>query len=1165
MQKGFVRLAASLTLGFAFIALPAALRAQSTLGTILGTVTDSSGAVVPHCDVKITLNEEGTSRTLKTDSNGNYEAVNSKPGHYTVEVSDTGFQTSRVADLELAARQTLRVDVSLKVGQMAQTVEVNATSAGVISTETETIASSYNTLEITNLPTNYRASGNGNSPYYLLEILPGMQTDQSGNLSIQGGLQSQSQFSVDGISITDVTGNKPLHNAFPSAESISEMKVQGVGSPAEFGDPGDVTTTSKSGTNALHGSTFWYHQNAALNALPFGAIQKPAEIANDFGGSAGGPVVIPHLYNGKNKSFFFADYEGFRLPRTSTIENTVPTPAMKTGDMSYLCTQSGGTFNGAGICSNTADQLYNPYTGNPYADNQITGINPASKAFLGLYPNPNVGTAFTSANYRTNLPANLTSNGFDVRGDQYFGSKLSVTGRYTYKNIPQLSPEELSIPSSTNFEHVRMLVASATYTFRPTLLNEFRFGLTNDTSGTTNPYNGKSFTTALGFENINYLWFNGLPSLSFSGETTNLNADRMNSTGQSRTYEFADNLSWVKGRHTLKFGMDAEKMRAVSALGFFGADNYGSYVFNGMFTGNDFADFLIGAPSESDLDNVQLDNDGRNYKLALFAEDSFLVTKRLTLELGVRFEYHPGYTDASGQIGNFIQTPGSGGVVYPDGSASLLAISFLQGFDACPTAGLSGLASDPTSAHGAACTPVRTASQAGISEGLRATSKRFMPRFGFAYKLTNDAKTVLRGGIGAYQASTLGSVYYSLTGTLQAYTNTYYNTLAAGAPAYVWPQTSPAGATVGAAAYGTAYFGTANSINWKEPYSLQWNLSVERDLGFGTGLRLSYIGMKTTNLVWAPNDNQSLPSTIPFSEQPLSRRPYPNWGVVNSRSNGATANNDQAQVELTHRVGGGLTLDSTYTWSRNLADNQGAGNAGSLCGETACNRSEDFYDRRSEYGNTYAPYTHNWVSTMVYQLPVGRGKRFANTSNKILNGVIGGWQTNNVFTFHSGPWLTPYFSGGDPSGTGSGIIGRAQRPDRIGNFIPSQKSAAEWIGGSGFACPGGSCSIGEGGSTPPPIGRFGTSGVGIVRGPGTIDWDSGISKSFKLTERAQLRFEVSFVNVMNHLNLGNPDLNITHVNNPSTGLCGFGCITSAQGLFSFAGARQGEIAARIDF
>jgi hypothetical protein len=1141
--------------------------AQSTFGTLEGTVTDASGAVVPNATVTITNTDENTSRTVTTDASGDYTAVDLKAGHYSVEVSVAGFKTTRVDGIELEARATLRVDAALSVGEVSQQVEVTGASVGVITTETETVSSAYNTLEITDLPVNYRASGNGNSPYYLMEILPGMQADQGGNLSIQGGLQSQSQFSVDGVSITDTTGNKPLHNAFPSAESIAEIKVQGIGSPAEFEQPGDVTTTTKGGTNTLHGSGFWYTQNSALNAIPYGAVTKPRQIANDFGGSLGGPVVIPHLYNGQNKSFFFADYEGFRLPRTSTIEQTVPTPAMKNGDLGFLCTQSGGNFNAAGICSIAADQLYNPFNGQPYINDVITNINPAATAFLGFYPNPNVGSAFTSNNYRVNDPANFHENGFDVRGDQYFGQKLFITGRFTWKNIPQLSPEGLTLPSSTQYEHVRMLVASGTYTFRPTLLNEFRFGLTDDLTGTANPYNGKPFTQSLGFQGIGDLWFNGLPEVDFAGtsNTTGLDVDRMNSVGQARTYEFTDSLSWVKGRHAFKFGFDAMKMRAVDALGFFGADNYGTYGFSGQFTGYDFADFLIGAPAQSDLDDVQLDNDGRNYILAFFAQDSWKVSKRLTVELGLRFDYHPGYTDAGGQIGNFIQTPLSGGAVYPDGAANRLATSFLQSFDACPNAALPGLAGDPLSANGAPCTPVMTASQDHIPEGLRATSKRALPRFGFAYKLTNDDRTVLRGGIGTYQASTLGSVYYSLTGTLQAYTNTYNNVETPTGPAFVWPETSAVSTLGGVSPYGTAYFGTANSIAWKEPYSLQWNISLERDLGKGTGLRLTYVGMNTTNLVWAPDDNQSLPSTTPYVDQPLSSRPYPNWGVVNTRANGATATFEEAQVEVTHRVASGLTLDSTYSWSHSLADNLGAGNAGSLCGETACNRSEDFYDRRSEKGNPFAPYRHNWITTAVYQLPVGKGKRFANSDNKILNGVIGGWQTNNVLTLHTGPFLTPYFSAGDPSGTGSGIIGRAQRPDRVGSFIPSSQNAGEWLNGSGFACPGGSCSIGEGGSTPPPIGRFGTSGVGILNGPGTIDWDTGISKFFTLTERVKLRFEISFVNVMNHLNLGNPDLNITHVNNPSSGLCGFGCISSAQGLFQFAGARQGQASLRIDF
>jgi hypothetical protein len=1147
--------------------------AQSTLGTLLGTVTDPSGGVVPNATVKITNVDEGTSRTVTTDASGSYEAANSKPGHYTIEVTSPGFQTSRAENLGLVARQTLRVDVTLRVGQITQQVEVKAESVRVITTETEAVASTYETLQIINLPTNFRASGGGNSPYLLLSLLPGVQSDNSGNLTIQGGLRSQSQFTVDGISTTDVTTNAPLREAFPSAESLAEIKAQGVGSPAEFGNPGDVTTISKSGTNSLHGDVFWYHQNAALDAIAYGAKKKPAKVANDFGGSVGGPVVIPHVYNGRNKSFFFGTYERFHLPRTGVVQNTVPTQAMRDGDLSNFCTSG---FDVSGICNdrddsgNVVNQIYSPYTGVPYAGNVITDpVNSVSAKMLSLYPLPNQGTTFTSNNYNVNRTANYDSNTFDVRGDQYFGSKLSVFGRFSFKNITQLSPQELTFPSTSNYEHVRMLVTSATYTIRPTLLDEFRFGYTDDIGGWANPFDGRAFTNSLGLENISQnSFFNGVTEVDFSGITSSLDITRLNGNNQARTREFTNNLTWIKGRHTLKFGMDMRLIRAVTTLGFFGADNYGTFGFYGAFSGNDFADFLLGIPSESYLDNVTQDNDGRSRHWTAFAQDSFRVSPRLTLEYGVRWEYHPAYNDASGNIGNFDnRVPRSGRIVYPDGFASIVAQGYLQSFDACPNSDFPLTLSDPPEMNGAPCTPVVTASKAGLPQGLRAMSKtRFLPRFGFALKPFGNDKTVVRGGVGAYEAATLGGVYYSLTGTIQAYTDTYTNSLVSGAPLFVWPQTKTGGLGFGAPEYGTAYFGTANSVEWKDPYSLQWNLSVERNLGFSTGLRISYIGMKTTQLSWSPNWNQSLPnSTTPYPDQPLSSRPFPNWGRVNTRNVGSIANYNALQIEANRRFAGGLAFNSTYTWSKNLTDNLGDSANGGFCEERSCGRSSNWYDRHMEYGNSFGPRRHNWITTVVYQLPFGKGSRFAKTANPVLNGVIGGWQTSNIFLIQSGPWLTPLMGSGiDPSGTGAGFQGRSQHPDSVGPAYPGQQSSSQWFLSSGFQCPNGDCLVGTS-AAHPPIGRFGTAGVGILEGPGTVSWNFAISKSFNLTERAKLRFEVSFVNVLNHINLGVPDMNITHPNDPATGQCGFGCITSAQGLFQFSGARTGQIGARIEF
>jgi hypothetical protein len=455
-----------LLLGGLLAVFPGALRGQSTFRTILGTVKDVSGAVIPKAKVLITNTDEGSSRTTATDASGNYTLVDSKPGHYTVAVSKPGFQASQVTGLVLTARQALRADVTLSLGEVTQSVTVNGQAMGVITTDNSTISANYQNLQINNLPTNYRASANGNSPYYLLTILPGVQPDQHGNLSIQGGLRSQSRFTVDGISTTDVGGNSPLRNAFPSAESLAEMRVQGVGAPAEYGDPADITTISKSGTNQYHGSAFWYHQNAALDAISFGASSKPKKVANDFGGSMGGPVELPHLCNGRNRTFFFADFEGFRFPRSGVVQNTVPTPAMRNGDLSYLCTAG---FTG-GVCNDPTGQIYDPYTGQPLANNQVTNISPIAQQILKLYPEPNNKNAFTTNNYNVNSAANLNSNTFDVRGDQNFGSKLAVFSRYTYKNIAQLSPKQLLFPSSSNYEHVRMLVASATYTLTPALL-----------------------------------------------------------------------------------------------------------------------------------------------------------------------------------------------------------------------------------------------------------------------------------------------------------------------------------------------------------------------------------------------------------------------------------------------------------------------------------------------------------------------------------------------------------------------------------------------------------------------------------------------------------------------------------------------------------------------
>jgi hypothetical protein len=1115
---------------------------QSTFGTILGTVRDSSGAIVPSAALKITNLDENRLRETSTNANGDYSLVNALPGRYSVTVTANGFETFTVTDLTLTARETLRVDASLRIGQMSQVVTVESTSQGVIATDSQTIQAS---LDPQKMPVNVRAAGN-TSPYNVIQALPGVQSDNSGNFSIQGGVPSQTQYSLDGISITDVTGNSPLSNAFPSTESIAEIRVQGVGNPAEYGQVGDITTVSKSGSNEFHGGLFWYSQNAALNATGFGSTTKNRLVANDFGVTAGGPVMLPHLYRGKDKTFFFGTYEGFRFPKSSTLQNTVPTEAMRNGE-----------FSAEGIT------ITDPATGQPYANDTIpqSQINPVAQKFLALYPLPNAGDTASvhSANYIVNRNNAYHSDQYDIRIDQNFGEKQHIFGRWTSKQIDALSNNNLLVPSSSNPDNYHLLTLADNYAIRPNIYNEARFGFTRNDSGYSNSYNGTGFAQSLGLQGLPGVpaFFNGLPDVSFSGNLSGLNADRLDGITKGHTYQAVDNVSWIKGRHTVKFGFDYRHIEAVSPLGFLSGDNYGGFHFSGEFSGAPFGDFLLGLPSTTDFDNVRQDNDGITNHYNAYVQDSFRVSEKLTLEYGLRWEFHPGYHDASGNIGNFDPNYAkSGAVIYPDGSASLLATGFLESANACPTLG----SKSGPSLNGAPCMPVLTANQAGLPESLRTAPNRFMPRFGFAYRPFGN-KTVFRGGFSVYNTEVLGSIYYALTGTLQSATYTYNNSIVNGAPAIQWPNVSTGGSGISVAAPGNDYFGTANQINYKDPYSMQTNFSIDRDLGHNTGLRLSYIGMETRDLVWAPNLNQSTYSTTYYVDQPLSNRPFPNWGVVNTRANGANANYQSAQLELSHRYTLGLGFDSSYTFAKNLADNQGY-TPGGFAGENAGGRTMDALDLKHEYGPVYASRKNRWLTTVTYELPVGRGRQFLAHSNRFTDALLGGWQVNSIFLWQSGPFLTPYFQGGDPSGTGSGVIGRDQAPDIIGNPTLGNPNANGWFNVAAYTCPGvagwapgQSCLIGNPGSGA-PIGRFGNAGIGSVVGPATVNVNAGISKQFAITERVKFKVEGSFTNVFNHTNLGDPDLNITDSS--------AGVITSARGS-DFGGARTGQVGARLDF
>jgi hypothetical protein len=469
-----------------------------------------------------------------------------------------------------------------------------------------------------------------------------------------------------------------------------------------------------------------------------------------------------------------------------------------------------------------------------------------------------------------------------------------------------------------------------------------------------------------------------------------------------------------------------------------------------------------------------------------------------------------------------------------------------------------------------------------------------MPRFGFAYRPFGDDKWAIRGGAGLYNINMLGSSFYSLTGTVQAYTQQFTNTYNATTHAigYQWPQIYAGSGGASAPAYGTDYFGTANSINWKDPYTEQWSLSIDHDLGSGYAARISYIGSETHQLVWAPDEN-TLPysSTVSAFNAPISSRLFPNWGRINTRATGSNESYHSLQLEASHRLQRGLEYQSGFTWAKALADDEGPNNEG-FAGEGGGQRATSILNRHLDFGNVFGTRRLRWNTTALYDLPFGRGKMLGGSMPRAADLVVGGWRLSSILTVQTGPYETPYFPSGqgDPSGTGSGLNGsfgdgtgsfdgghRNQHADQVPGVSvnPANKNRFLWTNAAAFACPGDStwttgnpCTTGAGftpqsdgtfvanGPAPLPIGRFGNSQVGTVVGPGLVNLSGGLSKTFPITEHLRLKAEGTFTNVLNHTNLSDPNMDL------SSG--SFGLVSSSI-QSDFGGARTGQIAVRAEF
>src|ERR1700733_13655319 len=413
---------------FAYLLLPVMGYAQSTFADLRGTARDPAGLAIPQAVVTLHNLDDNTTRTALSDDSGGYLFENLKPGHYEVSAAKTGFSVSSTSDLELTARQSARVDVTLSIERLQQTVNVES-AAEQINTENATVGDTRGTDQLVEMPLNFRAQTT--SPLAALALSPSIITDSQGNIQVGGASYSMTGYSVDGISTANIAANGSLQNAYPSSEGLAELKVTAFNNSAEFSQVADITFITKSGTNLFHGSLFEYLQNDALDATILNFTSKAPKRFNTFGGSLGGPVTIPHFYNGKDKTFFYVDYEGNRR-RTSTPEQYLgPTAADRNGDLNGLPITSPST----GQASNV---LTNPFNGSPFQGNTIpkSMLNQVSLKLLnGYYPLPNVSGSGSGYNYETLQPIPSNTNGFDARLDHYITSNQQIYARFSWKNL----------------------------------------------------------------------------------------------------------------------------------------------------------------------------------------------------------------------------------------------------------------------------------------------------------------------------------------------------------------------------------------------------------------------------------------------------------------------------------------------------------------------------------------------------------------------------------------------------------------------------------------------------------------------------------------------------------------------------------------------------------